>query len=103
MLKIGLVICLLIVELVIYYLFGSLASFLVQIITVCFLFYWYNSERKSSFNCTDKLLVASTIISLFSPLAAYIPDFFVSTATRFTVIIMSYLLIIRMFKIEGAK
>lgn len=103
MLKIGIVIFLLIIELVLYYSFGSLPSFFIQVVIISFFFYWYYSERKNTFNLTDKLLISSTAISLFSPLADYIPNFFISSTTKFTVIIIGYLLIIWMFRIEGAR
>jgi hypothetical protein len=103
MLKIGIVILLLLIELVLYYSFGVLSSFFVQVLIILFFFYWYYSERKATFNNTDKLLIGSTVISLFSPLADFIPNFFVSSAIKFTVIIISYALIIWMFRAEGAK
>ncbi len=103
MFKIGLVVLLLIIELVIYYLFGSLASFFVQVLIVCFMFYWYYNERKSTFNTADKLLIFSTIISLFSPLTIYLSDFFIGNIIKFSLIAINYILTIIIFKIEGAK
>lgn len=101
--KSGFVILLLIIELTFYYLLGNLTSFFIQFLILCFLFYWYYSERKSSFNYTDKLLIISTIVSLFSPLTVYLSDFFVGNIIKFSLIAVNYILTIIIFKIEGAK
>jgi hypothetical protein len=94
---------LLIIELVVYYLYNSLASFPIQLLIIGFLFYWYYSERKSSFNLTDKLLIASTVISAFSPITNYFADFFISNILKFILIAVNFIMMIWMFKIEGAK
>ncbi len=101
--KIVIIILLLIFELVIYYSLGSFPSFFFQLLIICFLFYWYHSERKVTFNFTDKLLIASTLISLFSPLTVFLPNFFVSNIVKFVLIAINYILVIKMFSIEGAK
>lgn len=103
MTKIVIVFLLLIIELVVYYLYNSLASFPIQLLIIGFLFYWYYSERKSSFNLTDKLLIASTVISAFSPITNYFAEFFVSNIIKFILIAVNYMLTIWIFKIEGAK
>jgi hypothetical protein len=101
--KSGFVILLLIIELILYYSLGSLSSFFIQFLILCYLFYWYYSERKSTFNYIDKLLIASTSISLFSPLTVYFPDFFIGNIIKFSLIAINYILTIIIFKIEGAK
>jgi hypothetical protein len=63
----------------------------------------YSIERKTTLNNTDKLLIGSTTVSLFSPLADFVPNFFISSTIKFSVIIIGYALIIWMFRIEGAK
>jgi hypothetical protein len=103
MTKIVIVFLLLIIELVVYYLYNSLASFPIQLLIIGFLFYWYYSERKSSFNLTDKLLIASTVISAFSPITNYFADFFISNILKFILIAVNFIMMIWMFKIEGAK
>jgi hypothetical protein len=103
MTKIVIVFLLLIIELVVYYLYNSLASFPIQLLIIGFLFYWYYSERKSSFNLTDKLLIASTVISAFSPITNYFADFFISNIIKFILIAVNFIMMIWMFKIEGAK
>lgn len=103
MTKIVIVFLLLIIELVVYYLYNSLASFPIQLLIIGFLFYWYYSERKSSFNLTDKLLITSTVISAFSPITNYFADFFISNIIKFILIAVNFIMMIWMFKIEGAK
>jgi len=101
--KVGIVILLLALELGVYYTLGSFSSFIVQVIIVGYMFYWYYSKRKPDFNASDKLLMISTLISLFSPLTIYITDFFINSAIKFTLIGLNYVLIIVMFRLEGAK
>lgn len=103
MLKVGIVALLLALELSVYYILGSFPSFLVQVAIVGYLFYWYYSERKSDFNNSDKLLMLSTLISLFSPLTIYITDFFVNSVIKFALIAVNFILIIWLFRLEGAK
>lgn len=103
MLKVGIVALLLALELSVYYILGSFPSFLVQVAIVGYLFYWYYSERKSDFNNSDKLLTLSTLISLFSPLTIYITDFFINSVIKFTLIALNFILIILLFRLEGAK
>lgn len=103
MFKIIIVILLLIVEIAFYYLFGSLASFSVQLSILVFFFYWYYSERKLNFKFTDKLLIISTVVSAFSPLTIYMSSFFIGNIIKFILIGLNYMLTIQIFRIEGAK
>lgn len=103
MLKVGIVALLLALELSVYYILGSFPSFLVQVAIVGYLFYWYYSERKSDFNKSDKLLIISTLISLFSPLTIYITNFFINSVIKFALIALNFILIIMLFRLEGAK
>lgn len=103
MLRVGIVTLLLALELSVYYILGTFPSFFVQVSVVGYLFYWYYSERKVDFNKSDKLLMLSTLISLFSPLTAYITDFFINSAIKFALIAVNYIIIIVLFRLEGAK
>lgn len=103
MLKVGIITLLLALELGLYYTLGSFSSFLVQVAIVGYLFYWYYSERKSDFNKSDKLLMLSTLVSLFSPLTIYITDFFINSVIKFALIALNYILVIVLFRREGAK
>lgn len=103
MLKVGIITLLLALELGLYYTLGNFPSFLVQVVIVCYMFYWYYSERKADFNTSDKLLIASTVISLFSPLTVYLTNFFISSVIKFTLIALNYILVVILFRHEGAK
>ncbi|MDZ7934113.1 MAG: hypothetical protein U5M51_03930 [Emticicia sp.] len=103
MLKVGIITLLLVVELSVYYNFGISFSFLVQIVIAGYLFCWYYSERKPDFNKSDRLLMLSTLISLFSPLTIYISNFFINSVVKLTLIALNYILIIMLFRLEGAK
>lgn len=103
MLKVGIITLLLTLELGVYYTLGNFPSFIIQVMIVGYMFYWYYSERKSDFNTSDKLLMISTLISLFSPLTIYITDFFINSVIKFTLIAINFILIIWLFKLEGAK
>lgn len=103
MLKVGIITLLLVLELSVYYILGSFPSFLIQVAIVGYLFHWYYSERNENFNKSDKLLAISTLISLFSPLTIYITDFFINSVIKFTLIAINFILIIWLFKLEGAK
>lgn len=103
MLKVGIITLLLVLELSVYYTLGSFPSFLIQVAIVGYLFHWYYSGRNESFNKSDKLLAISTLISLFSPLTIYITDFFINSVIKFTLIAINFILIIWLFKLEGAK
>lgn len=103
MLRVGIIALLLVLELSVYYILGNFPSFIVQVAIVGYLFYWYYSERKLDFNKSDKLLMISTLISLFSPLTIYITNFFVNSAIKFALIVVNYILVIVLFKNEGAK
>lgn len=103
MLKVGIITFLLTLELGVYYTLGNFSSFIIQVMIVGYMFYWYYSERKSDFNISDKLLMISTLISLFSPLTFYITNFFINSAVKFALIALNYILIIVLFKLEGAK
>lgn len=103
MLKVGIIALLLALELSVYYILGNFPSFFVQVAIVGYLFYWYYSERKIDFNRSDKLLMLSTLISLFSPLTIYITDFFINSVIKFALIALNYILIIMLFRLEGAK
>lgn len=103
MLKVGIITLLLTLELGVYYTLGNFPSFIIQVIIVGYMFYWYYSERKSDFNTSDKLLMISTLISLFSPLTYYITNFFINSAIKFALIGLNYILIIVLFRLEGAK
>lgn len=103
MLRVGIVALLLALELSVYYSLGSFPSFLVQVAIVGYLFYWYYYERKTDFNKSDKLLILSTLISLFSPLTIYITDFFINNVIKFALIALNYIVIILLFRLEGAK
>ncbi|GGD51715.1 hypothetical protein GCM10011514_14930 [Emticicia aquatilis] len=103
MLKVGIITSLLALELGLYYTLGNFPSFIVQVAIIGYMFYWYYSERKADFNISDKLLIASTVVSLFSPLTVYLTNFFVSSTIKFTLIALNYILVIILFRLEGAK
>lgn len=103
MLKVGIITLLLALELGLYYTLGNFPSFLVQVAIVGYMFYWYYSERKADFNTSDKLLIASTVISLFSPLTVYLTNFFINSVIKFTLIALNYILVVILFRHEGAK
>ena len=103
MLRTGIVAVLLALELVLHYTSYPTFSLVMQFIIVGYFIWWYFTERKSRFNYADKLLITSTIISVFSPLTQYIPNFFIANAVKFTVLSLSFVLMIIMFRNEGAK
>lgn len=103
MLKVGIITLLLALELGLYYTLGNFPSFLIQVAIVGYMFYWYYSERKADFNASDKLLIASTVISLFSPLTVYLTNFFINSVIKFTLIALNYILVVILFRHEGAK
>ncbi len=103
MLKVGIISLLLALELSVYNILGSFPSFLVQVAIVGYLLYWYYSERKSDFNKSDKLLILSLLISLFSPMITYTTNFFINSIIKFVLIILNFIVIILLFRLEGAK
>ncbi len=103
MFKIRIIVVLLIIELVLHYTSYPMYSLITQFIIVGYFIWWYFTERKSNFNYADKLLIASTIISASSPLTQYIPNFLVANAIKLTILSLSFVLMIFMFRNEGAK
>ncbi len=103
MFKIVIVAVLVAIELALHYTSHPTYSLLVQFIVAGFLIRWYFTERELKFNYTDKLLIAATIISVSSPLTQYIPNFFVGNAIKLAVLSLTFLLMIIMFRNEGAK
>ncbi len=103
MLKIGLVILLLTIELLVYYSFGGLASYPFRILGYCFLLFWYYFKKRNTFNFTDKLFIVGSFFPILSPLPVYILGFGSGKTLELALIMIGYLFIIRIYQVEGSK
>lgn len=103
MLKTGLVIFLLAIELFVYYSFGGLASYPLRILGYFSLLFWYYSKRKNVFHLTDKLFLASSFFPMISPIPVYVFGVTHGKTLELALIMISYFFIIRIYQTEGSK
>lgn len=103
MLRTGLVMLLLAIELLVYYSFGAFASYPVRVSLSCTLLFWYYSKKRDTFNFTDKLFIASSVFSIISPLPVYVLGLAWGKTLELALIMIGYLFIIRIYQVEGSK
>lgn len=105
MLKIFVTLTLLILEIVLFYKFDRIVAYPARILLYIYLAYWYYTERKrdSIIGLTDKLLLCSFIIPIFSPLPDYIFNSVPTKVLEIVLIMVSQQLIAYIWTIEGAK
>lgn len=103
MTKITLIVLLLAVELIIFYKVDSTLAYPLRGVIHLLMAYWYYSERKTSLNQTDKLFLISCVIPAITPIPIYIFGFTWGTVLEAVLLLVSYQLLIRIFRLEGAR
>ena len=103
MLKTGLVFFLLVIELLVYYSYGGLASYPLRLLMYCSILYWYYAKKRDIFNFTDKLFFGSSVFSIISPLPVYFLGIAAGKTFELALIMMGYFFIIRIYQVEGSK
>lgn len=103
MIKIALIALLLAVELTIFYELDSTLAYPFRGVIHLFMAYWYYSERKASLNQIDKLFLISCVIPAVTPIPIYFFGFTWGTLLEAVLLLVSYQLLIRIYRLEGAK
>ncbi len=103
MIKIAFIALLLAVELTIFYEVNSKLAYPFRGAIHLFMAYWYYSERKASLNLTDKLFLISCLIPAITPIPIYFFGFTWGTLLEAVLLLVSYQLLIRIYRLEGAK
>lgn len=94
---------LLAIELLIFYQVDPAFAYPFRGLIHLYIAYWYYSAKKSVLTLTDRLFIVSCLIPAFTPIPIFLFGFTWGTLVEVVLLLVSYQLLIKIYRLEGAR